>query len=101
MASAHRERLSTRKPAVADALDALRAKRPAGHHPDEIVAMLDAVPDLRPALNAASEEELIEISQAVDLTIMRTESAPNRCLRNGGVELPVGEMRAGRHHRPA
>jgi hypothetical protein len=34
--------LSTRKSAVADALDALRANRPAGHHPDEIVAMLNA-----------------------------------------------------------
>jgi hypothetical protein len=61
--------LSTRKSAVADALDALRAKRPAGHHPDEIVAMLDAVPDLRPALNAASDEELVEIFRAFDLTI--------------------------------
>jgi hypothetical protein len=59
--------LSARKSAVADALDALRAKRPAGHHPDEIVAMLDA--DLRPALNAASEEELVEIFRAFDLTI--------------------------------
>jgi hypothetical protein len=42
--------LSTRKSAVADALDALRAKRPAGHHLDEIVAMLDAVPELLPVL---------------------------------------------------
>jgi hypothetical protein len=31
--------------------------------------MLDAVPDLRPALNAASEEELVEIFRAFDLTI--------------------------------
>ena len=54
--------MSTRKPAVADAFDALRAKRPAGRHPDEIVAMLDAVPDLRSALTAASDEELVEIS---------------------------------------
>jgi hypothetical protein len=35
----------------------------------EIVAMLDAVPDLRPALNGASEEELVEIFRAFDLTI--------------------------------
>jgi hypothetical protein len=60
--------LSTRKSAVADALDALRAKRPAGH-PDEIVAMLDAVPDLRPALNTASDNELAKIFRAFDLTI--------------------------------
>jgi hypothetical protein len=39
-----------------------RAKRPAGHHPDEIVAMLDAVPALRPALNAASKKERVETS---------------------------------------
>ncbi|HXP98719.1 MAG TPA: hypothetical protein VN845_01490 [Solirubrobacteraceae bacterium] len=50
-----------------------RAKRPAWHHPDEIVAMLDAVPDLRPALNAASEEELVEIVRAFDLTITYDE----------------------------
>jgi hypothetical protein len=31
--------------------------------------MLDAVPDLRPALNAAGEEELVEIFRAFDLTI--------------------------------
>jgi DUF971 family protein len=31
--------------------------------------MLDAVPDLRPALNAASDEELVEIFRAFDLTI--------------------------------
>ena len=31
--------------------------------------MLDAVPDLRPALNAASEAELVEIFRAFDLTI--------------------------------
>jgi hypothetical protein len=35
--------LSTREAAVTDATEALKAKRPAGHHPDEIVAMLDAV----------------------------------------------------------
>lgn len=31
--------------------------------------MLDAVPDLPPALNAASKEELVEIFRAFDLTI--------------------------------
>jgi site-specific DNA recombinase len=61
--------LSTRKAAVADALDALRAKRPAGHHPDEIVAMLDTVPDLRHALKTADDEELAEIFRAFDVTI--------------------------------
>jgi hypothetical protein len=37
--------LSTRKAAVTDALETLKAKLPAGHHPDEILAMLDALPD--------------------------------------------------------
>jgi len=31
--------------AVADTLDALEAKRPAGHHLEEVEAMIDAVPD--------------------------------------------------------
>ncbi len=35
--------------------------------------MLDAVPDLRPALNAASEAELVEIFRAFDLTITYDE----------------------------
>jgi site-specific DNA recombinase len=61
--------LSTRKAAVTGALDALRAKRPDGHHPDEIVAMLDTVPDLRNALTTADDEELAEIFRAFDLTI--------------------------------
>ena len=61
--------LSTRKTAVTDALDALKAKRPAGHHPDEIVAMLDAVPDLRPTIKTATEEELAEIFRAFNVTI--------------------------------
>jgi hypothetical protein len=42
------EELSTRKRAVTEAIDALKVERPAGHHPDEILAMLDAVPDLSP-----------------------------------------------------
>jgi site-specific DNA recombinase len=49
--------LSARKTAVADALDALKAS-PAGHDPEEIEAMLDAVPDLRPAIESATGEEL-------------------------------------------
>jgi hypothetical protein len=69
MAFATGQCLSTRKSAVVEALDTLRARRPAGRDPDEVVAMLDAVPDLRPALNAASDEELVEIFRAFDLTI--------------------------------
>jgi hypothetical protein len=35
--------------------------------------MLDAVPGLRPTLNAASEEELVEIFRPFDLTITYDE----------------------------
>ncbi len=61
--------LSTRKSAVTDALNALKTKRPAGHHPDQIVAVLDAVPDLRPTIATATEEELAEIFSAFDVQI--------------------------------
>jgi hypothetical protein len=63
------EELSARKSGVTAAIDALKAKRPAGHHPDEIAAMLDAVPDLRKALKTASDEQLADIFGAFDVTI--------------------------------
>jgi site-specific DNA recombinase len=61
--------LSTRKAAVTDALEALKEKRPAGHHPDEILSMLDAVPDLRQTLKTAADDELAEIFRAFDVRI--------------------------------
>jgi hypothetical protein len=42
----------------------LRAKRPTGSSPDEIAAMLDAIPDMRDALATADETELAEIFDA-------------------------------------
>jgi site-specific DNA recombinase len=66
--------LSTQKAAIADALDALSAKRPAGHRPDEVMAMLDAVPDLRPTIETASEEELAEIFRAFDVRMTYDKS---------------------------
>jgi hypothetical protein len=63
------QELSTRKAAVGDALEALKETRPAGHHPDEIAAMLDAVPDLRPTLKTATAEKLAEIFRAFDVRI--------------------------------
>jgi hypothetical protein len=63
--------LSTQKAAIADAL---AAKRPADHHPDEIVAMLDAVPDLRPTIETATEEELAEIFRTFDVRITYDKS---------------------------
>ncbi|HTZ87199.1 MAG TPA: hypothetical protein VMB05_11090 [Solirubrobacteraceae bacterium] len=72
------EELSTRKRAVAEAIDALKVERPAGHHPDEILAMLDAVPDLRPSLHNATEQELADLLAAFDVTIGYDK--PNRRL---------------------
>jgi uncharacterized small protein (DUF1192 family) len=62
--------LSTRKAAVTDAIQRLKTNRPAGHHPDEIVAMLDAVPDLRPTLATAPDDELQKIFRAFDVSIV-------------------------------
>ncbi len=72
------EELSTRKRAVTEAIDALKVERPAGHHPDEILAMLDAVPDLRPSLRNATEQELADLLAAFDVTI--SYDKPNRRL---------------------
>lgn len=72
------EELSTRKRAITEATDALKIERPAGHHPDEILAMLDAVPDLRPALHNATEQELANMLAAFDVTI--SYDKPNRRL---------------------
>lgn len=60
------EELSARKSGVSIAIEALKVTRPAGHHPDEIAAMLDAVPDLRKALKTASGEQLADIFSAVE-----------------------------------
>ena len=61
--------MSASKAAVADAIEALKAARPAGRHPEHIVAMLNAVPDLRPTLATATDEELAEIFRAFDVLI--------------------------------
>ena len=61
--------LSTRRGAVTDALEALNETRPAGRHPDEILSMLDAVPDPRQTLKTAADNELAEIFRAFDVRI--------------------------------
>lgn len=69
------EELSGRKSAVTTAIDTLKAQRPAGHHPEEIAAMLDAVPDLRKALKTASDEQLADIFGAFDVTISNDKTS--------------------------
>jgi site-specific DNA recombinase len=61
------EELSARRESVDDAIAALRAQRPNGSHPDEIVAMLDAIPDMRDALAGADLSELADIFRAFDV----------------------------------
>jgi DNA invertase Pin-like site-specific DNA recombinase len=80
------EELSTRKAAVTDATQTLKTKRPAGHDPDEILAILDAVPDLRKVLNLASDEQLARIFRAFDVTI--TYDKPNRRLNLAATITP-------------
>jgi DNA invertase Pin-like site-specific DNA recombinase len=78
--------LSTRKGAVTDAIETLKTTRPAGHHPDEIVAMLDTVPDLRETLKTATSEQLAEIFRAFDVTI--TYDKANQYLDLGAAIMP-------------
>lgn len=63
------EELAARKRAVAEAIEGLTVERPTGHRPDDILALLDALPDLRPALMKASDAELADILDAFDATI--------------------------------
>jgi len=62
------EELSARRESIDEAIAALRAQRPNGSHPDEIVAMLDAIPDMRHALAGADPSELAEIFRAFDVS---------------------------------
>jgi hypothetical protein len=57
------EELSARLGAIEDASAGLRASRPEGAHPEEVVAMLDAVPDMRQALKDAEPDELSRYSR--------------------------------------
>jgi hypothetical protein len=50
--------LNARRETTSEAIAALDGQRPGGSRPAEIEAMLDAVPDLRPAIRSTSEEEL-------------------------------------------
>lgn len=61
------EELSARAASIVEAITALQTKRPNGSSPDEIAAMLDAIPDMRDALATADETELAEIFDAFDV----------------------------------
>ena len=80
------EKLSARQEAVEEAIATLRAKRPEGAHPDQIVAMLDAIPDIRDALREANETELIEVFDALDVCAAYTK--PTRRLELAATVTP-------------
>jgi len=62
------EELTIRHAAVQNATARLKARRPAGVRPEEIIEMLDAIPDLRQALAAADPAELADICDAFQIT---------------------------------
>lgn len=70
--------LTARRPAIENAILVAEATRPDTATPAEIEAMLDSVPDLRPALTTATPDELAEIVDAFDITVAYDK--PNRTL---------------------
>jgi len=62
------EELTSRQAATEHAIRDIEARRPQGIRPDEIEAMLDAVPDLRDELRKATPEELADLLDAFDVT---------------------------------
>jgi site-specific DNA recombinase len=69
------EELTARRQAITEAIDKLKAARPAGGHPDEILGLLEIVPDLRPALKEGDPETLAEIFRDFDVTASYDKSA--------------------------
>jgi hypothetical protein len=62
------EALDVRAERIKDEIAMLEEQRPMGATPEEVEALLAAVPDLRPALEAATHEELAAIFETFDLT---------------------------------
>ncbi len=87
------EELSARLGAIEDASVGLRASRPEGAHPEEVVAMLDAVPDMRQALKDADPDESIEIFEAFDVTATYTKETRQLELTATVAPQLIGEER--------
>ncbi len=62
------EEITSRHAAVQEAIDNLKGAKPVGIRPDEIEAMLQAIPDLRPTLRSADAAELAEICEVFQIT---------------------------------
>jgi hypothetical protein len=90
------EELAVRRAAVDEAIEQLGSARPVGARPDEIEAMLDAVPDLRPALASADPERQADIFERFD--VMAVYDKPNAY--NSPRQSPLNSPRPlKRHHR--
>jgi site-specific DNA recombinase len=63
------EELSARRVAIDEAIQSLEIQRPDSIRPDEIEAMLAAVPDLSPALRTAAPEQLAALLKAFDVQV--------------------------------
>jgi hypothetical protein len=80
------EELSARRESITEAIQALEVERPAGARPDEIEAMLDAVPDLRSALANYDEAELADLLS--DFDVIATYDKAERRLKLGATLTP-------------
>ena len=69
------EELSARRHAITEAIEQLKAVRPAGGRPDEILALLDAVPDLRPTFKGGDPEQLAALFRDFDVTASYDKNA--------------------------
>jgi hypothetical protein len=81
------EELSGRRNAIDERTRQLRAAQPAGSTAEEIEALLDSVPDLRPILQQAPPDELTELFAAFDLTA--TYDKGQRALRLAATLSPA------------
>jgi hypothetical protein len=75
LAKHRNEELSGRRNAIDERTRQLKAAQPAGATAEEIEALLDSVPDLRPIMQQASPDELTELFAAFDLRRPTTKSS--------------------------
>jgi hypothetical protein len=81
------EELSGRRNAIDERTRQLRAAQPAGPTAEEVEALLDSVPDLRPIMQKAPPDELTELFAAFDLTA--TYDKEQRALRLAATLSPA------------
>ena len=80
------EEISSRQIGVQEAISNLKGTRPTGIPPDEIEAMLQAIPDMRPTLQSADAAELAEICEAFRITVIYDK--PNQTIELSATILP-------------